>query len=433
MFGKLPTNIKSRNKNLIKNKTELLQNVLSDDFYYVLYFNTEYETHLIIRRIDSDYPWGQDLNLKIYSIDQSYSEIINIGSSNENFKKIKLKTKIKLEIEENKSSQIPKIIMQTNDKDNYENLQHYNAIQSLIELNPNYEYTYFNGKQRREFIKKNMDIYTLNIYDRIISKTYKSDLFRYIWLYKNGGCYFDHKFVLKEPLDTLMNLNTSNILCWDLGNDKLQNGIMMAKPNENFLLEIINKIIRNVEKNFYGQNSLEPTGPLLLYNIAKNENILLRFERPSPNYREETIVIESTKKLFGYRYYSQYYQTRHYESYHYLWERRLIYSNNIKTINNYKIVVKPETYEEIKLSKPLACKTRTARKYFSNVYKISLWHQYSDKFDFEFDNNILIVKRIDSNSGWNIYLTIELINDETNETRNIIIGSSNNNIKKIHL
>ena len=74
------------------------------------------------------------------------------------------------------------------------------AIESMVEQNPEYAYQYYNGTERREFLKENMSPSILACYDKLIPNAYKADLFRYSIVYTHGGCYADIGFVFVRPL-----------------------------------------------------------------------------------------------------------------------------------------------------------------------------------------------------------------------------------------
>jgi mannosyltransferase OCH1-like enzyme len=421
-------------KHLISNRYQIKKHPHKDDFNIIIYYINQNECEIIVRRLDDDNPWGQNLQLILYDVNQLSFEIVDIGSSDQNFKIFNYKTFIDLEIFNPSENNIPKIIVQTNDLNNYENLQHFNAIQSLLELNPNYNYFYFNGIDRREYIKNNMDSKILTTYDKIVSKTFKADFFRYIYLYLNGGCYFDHKFLLKKSIDKFIKTDFNNVLCRDIGEHKLQNGIIMAKPKEQFLLNMIEQICIHVDKKFYGIGPLEPTGPLLLFKKAHHQNVYLRFTYGSPtkNYKEETIIVHSTNEIIGHRYYNQYYQKRKYEEYGKLWQARLIYSHSIHEINDtYKIIVKPNSFEIVeKLPLKKEYKLKKTNNYHSNLTKSHGWHIINDTFSFELIDNELITTRTDQSFGWGQDLKIILLNVITSNSREINIGPSNHFIKK---
>jgi len=450
---RLPTYRASNHElRLVSNHYSIHTHTSHEDYWIVIYYINDNQGQLLRRRLDSDDPC-QASTLMIESSSSStdapsdQKETILLPSSHENEQSIVITLSSfpfkPVEIIETSSS-IPRIMMQTNDKDYYENRQHYNAIHSLLDLNPHYEYHYFNGADRRAFIKQHFqsEPTILEAYDKIISKTFKSDFFRYLFLFEKGGCYFDHKFVLLRPLDTFLSSSMKNALCWDIGHCKLQNGIMMSQPREPFLWNLIQKIISNVHHQFYGSDVLEPTGPILLYQIAHQENILLRFERESAskNYKEETIVVDSNKQLIGYRYYYQYYQTRHYESYGHLWGCRLIYSSYRKVLSSlFTIVIYPYTYEH-RENVPVTRQYRTkkARQFHENLTRHIGWFSYPEQFDFELQSDPpqLVITRIHNHSsrrGWEQPLRIQWIREEDNHSVDLSIGSSDSDIKKINI
>ena len=126
---------------LIKNNYYVTDNSANDDFSIIIYYQTENRCKIIIRRLD-DYSWGQDLKIKLMSIDDTEYEKISVGSSDENFKIIEYYTDILLYKCEYTEQNIPKVIIQTSNYNMNLNIYHYNSIMSFIELNPEYEYRF---------------------------------------------------------------------------------------------------------------------------------------------------------------------------------------------------------------------------------------------------------------------------------------------------
>jgi len=414
-MDQLPTIIPPRNFKLVANSFEILSNYHIDDFVIIFYYINIFNAKIKIYRVDSDHGWGQSLTIRLFSLlkksnlsKEPYYEDIILGSSEQNNKEIDITTTISLQPIPSIQTFIPQIIMQTNDKNVYDNLQHYNAVQSLINLNPSYTYMYFNGKDRRKYIKENMSIDVLKAYDTITSNTFKSDFFRYIFLYKTGGCYFDHKFLLKKSLLRFISPTDSYMLCTDLQSDALQNGSFFSKPKESFLYDCIQKIVSYTQSHYYGPSSHSPTGPKLLYECASHLRVDLHFPRDSPskNYKDELIIHRPTNQIIGHRYYNQYYQKRNhtnYTNYGHLYDNRLIYSHQrLKLPNYYTIIVYP-----------------TGNKI-----------NHSDRFHFKIQNDHLLCQRIDKSYGWELELKIQIINEITNQMTNLWIGSSHS-FKKI--
>jgi hypothetical protein len=81
-------------------------------------------------------------------------------------------------------TKIPKTIIQTHDFIN-DNLE--KTIKSIKNHTPEYDYVFFNEDDRQEYIKNNFDEIVLKAYDKLIPKAFKADLFRYCYIYKEGG------------------------------------------------------------------------------------------------------------------------------------------------------------------------------------------------------------------------------------------------------
>lgn len=278
-------NVLPSNNIPLKNKVELI-NPTNDDFHYVLYYLDVNKFKIIIRRIDYEGGWGVNLKIKIFSIDGKREELISLGSSDKNCKIMNIYTTINIKpintIDYNQL--IPKVIFQTTHTKDIDNVLHYNSILSYIELNPEYEYRIFDDIESREFIQNNFENNVLKAYDMLISGTFKSHIFRYCYLYINGGCYFDCKSILRKPLRDIISSNDHLILCKDIGLG-YYNGIMMSIPQNNFILKCIYESVDNILKfNIkYDMNNpefnntdtiLSLTGPILLYNVISNEEDL---------------------------------------------------------------------------------------------------------------------------------------------------------------
>jgi hypothetical protein len=173
------------------------------------------------------------------------------------------------------------------------------CVDKLKKANPEFTHHLYDENDCREFIKNNFEPDVLDAFDRLVPTSYKSDLWRYCVLYKNGGIYLDIKyepvnnfkfiscidkeyFVLDQPYsninanieDELLMINSPtyykdiydniDINKWKNKNIGLAAALIIAKPNNSVLFECIKQIVKNVKNKEYGHNSLYPTGPGLL-------------------------------------------------------------------------------------------------------------------------------------------------------------------------
>ena len=112
----------------------------------------------------------------------------------------------------------------------------------------------------------------LNSYDKLYPCAYKVDFFRYLIIYKYGGIYLDNKYLVK---DANFILDNHNLYCKDNNQNSIFNSFLISNKNEINYKLIIDRIITNIENNFYGNCPLHPTGPRF-YEYFKNENIKLK-------------------------------------------------------------------------------------------------------------------------------------------------------------
>ena len=391
----IPKYIPIRNDIPIKNSYELIINS-TDDFHIVIYYINDYKCKIIIRRLDEPLGWDVNILIKINN------SIISLGSSTKNEKIMFLKTIFKLEkINIYSHNNIPKRIVQTSRDNRYVNILHYNAVHTFLELNPEYDYIFFTDKDCREFIKNNFEDDVLTAYDILYPGAYKADLFRYCYIYIEGGCYFDNKYILRMPLREIIRPEYNNVFCKDTFDDLMFNSIIMSIAKTDELRNSINKIIENVKNKHYGKISLEPTGPKLFNIYTHNQNVLLYHSVLGKHYTGSKVSVKKDNRLFCNTHYKGYYYNPSFRqiTYNDLFLRGEIYYLNMVKINKYVILVFP--------------------------------HHTPDRFNFTISDNKIKIIRTDEDKGWGQDLKIKIIDDETNNETILDVGRcSDNNISK---
>jgi hypothetical protein len=384
----------------LKNKYKIHKNYYSlDDFHIAIYFIENYKCKIIVRRLDAEEGWCLNLIVKIFELNnKNLFELISIGSSEYNEKIIYIYTHLLLHPVKIEFQNIPRIIIQTSRTNKYASLLHYNAVQTFLELNPEYEYYFFDDAECRLFIKNNFEESVLDAYDLLYPGAFKADLFRYCYIYIKGGCYFDNKYILRMPLRNIIKNEYNNLLCKDTLDFLMFNAIILSMPKRDEIKACIYNVVDNIKNNYYGPCSLSPTGPRLFNNHTHDQNVILKHRVFGKYYTESKILIIGNEKLFANTHYKGYYYNKvtPKEEYADLFHRREIYYVNFKKINNYKIFVFP--------------------------------HNFSDKYDFNIiDNSSIKINRSDSNEGWGQNLKLKLIDDDKNTIKIINVGNSKNN------
>jgi mannosyltransferase OCH1-like enzyme len=158
---------------------------------------------------------------------------------------------------------IPKIIYQTFESCDVPDKM-YNAVNSWINSNTDYEHYFFDKEARIEFIEKHFDKRVLHAYLNLIPGAFKADLFRCCVLYIKGGVYVDCDTICLDPLRNLIEPEDTFIISRDdpMAKSFLYNAFIASEANHPFLKKQIDAIVDNV-LNIKELYYLEISGPCL--------------------------------------------------------------------------------------------------------------------------------------------------------------------------
>jgi mannosyltransferase OCH1-like enzyme len=245
-------------------------------------------------------------------------------------------------IKDEQPRKIPKVIIQTWETKDIDKCELGFSKKALMKLNPGFDYKLFDVNERREFIKDNFNERVLNAYDKMKAKAFQCDIWRYCYLYINGGYYFDIKTVPLKPLYVTYTKDYEMLLVTEHAGISIFNGIMATMPGHDYFKFLIMACVLNIENNFYGNEPLDITSPRLCYKILNQymnnpENIILKDEYENICFMELTdklehqILLPKTNLLVFYRIFSSYYKKfinkddpLHYNN---LWINREMYNN----------------------------------------------------------------------------------------------------------
>lgn len=232
---------------------------------------------------------------------------------------------------------IPKIIYKTGPLE-------YNALsknikdlfQSTLKDNPELSIDYFDNTRCIWFLSRYFPGSILDTYLKIKPGAYKADLFRFCILFIHGGIYSDFSQKFHIPIKDIVDYeNDSLVLVEDIVLPPhtlpgIQINFMASRPRNPLFLSAIQRIVENVSRNFYGNTSLDPTGPYMFSKIYHTSNVparmdLVQIHRETGSY----VVFKNNTELIVYDNKS----SRHDEnikktyenSYDALWRQRNIY------------------------------------------------------------------------------------------------------------
>lgn len=146
-----------------------------------------------------------------------------------------------------------------------------NLYTEILNKNPRYELFYFDDSDCEQFILEEWGQYYLDLYNKLIPTAYKSDFWRYLFLYKYGGCYGDFTQVPMVPTDELIN-EMDRVFVRDDPSGQLgylYNALMYVKAGDIVIKKAIEICVYNIENEYYGRDCLAITGPAVLGQAFK--------------------------------------------------------------------------------------------------------------------------------------------------------------------
>lgn len=375
-----------------------------EDFSVAVYYINPHRCRIRARRLDAAMGWEVSFHIRIDG------EQVFIPASTKPVLEFEQGVGAVLLPADNLPQNIPKVIVQTgekklgNDSDSDDEKRLHTTALVLQDLNPEYEYKFFDAGERRNFIRDNCSPEFLLAYDTILPGAYKADLFRYCYLYKFGGCYVDHKMIARVPFREMIKQTDTLLICSDYDGqntmDKITaksylNSLIMTVPGDTRFLALIHECVNNIlqkQEIFLAattQAILDLTGPTLMYKVFHEHidetNIYCKHIVVNPvNEYKNFMIIDYTGRLLFTKTYTAEKRKDHYSD---LWERKELFLYNRTSSGKYIIYVHP--------------------------------NQYKDQFEFSIQSRILSVKR---REGWWLDLKVRIIDIEIGSHADVHVG-----------
>ena len=144
------------------------------------------------------------------------------------------------------------------------------SVNSVVDLNPDYEHVFFTDQDCLEFMRQNYPGRVSEAYETLIPGAYKSDLFRICYLYKHGGVYIDINKVLLEPLRDVIPNDCDLFTVIDIPKCCIWQAFLACRPELPFIKECIDKCVKNIENRYYGKSVLSVTGPGMMGEVYRS-------------------------------------------------------------------------------------------------------------------------------------------------------------------
>jgi mannosyltransferase OCH1-like enzyme len=210
---------------------------------------------------------------------------------------------------------IPQNIFQTHET-NKVPIGMYNSIKSIQKHALSCSYTFYDKKQRREYILNNYPV-ALPAYDMLVTETYQSNLFRYIRLYVEGGIYFDTPFNTNQNIEILKDVidhESEFISAYDNHSSSsteisILYGFIATIPNHPILKEVIDISIVNIMNKIHLKEPngfLTITGHLVLGKESSTSGHIVNKEHNYPFVKlymfSTNLIKDGDKIIYNTRY-----------------------------------------------------------------------------------------------------------------------------------
>lgn len=177
---------------------------------------------------------------------------------------------------------IPKIIWQTY-KTPYKDLPNYikEAINSWKNLNPEYEYKYFDDSQIDEFVLKEFGQDWYNLFINVPLGVMKADIWRYMVLYKYGGVYADIDTICNKSIKLWVDDKYDLIVSDDGDGQSFCQLTFAANKNHIILKTVLDYIFVKLQKADYNSiDFVHQTTGVVIWSKAIRD--VLKFKPQDP-------------------------------------------------------------------------------------------------------------------------------------------------------
>ncbi len=174
---------------------------------------------------------------------------------------------------ERKTYNIPNTIYMTN-KTKKCTLDIYISIWITLLLNPQYTFIFMDDDDCKQFINKHFDKEISQIFQTINNGAMKSDLWRYMIIYKNGGIYMDADATCFLPFDSYIR-QQDTFIANQLKQNYYSQWFFGSKKNNPILKDVLDDCIENLKRKRDG-SVFHLTGPLIFNKSIINYNIVIR-------------------------------------------------------------------------------------------------------------------------------------------------------------
>lgn len=168
------------------------------------------------------------------------------------------------------ASRIPRVLVQTYRSNALVRPIH-GAATTWQEMNPEFDYKFFDDDEARAFIQERYPDEVLEAFDSLVPGAYRADLWRYCYLAAEGGVYADIRMEPLLSLRTILDFSSDDPPAFVAARDRpgskghglayIYNAFMAAEPGHPFVTAALARTVRLVRARDYGRDLLDISGP----------------------------------------------------------------------------------------------------------------------------------------------------------------------------
>lgn len=116
-----------------------------------------------------------------------------------------------------------------------------------------YEVTIFDDNDCVKFLEREYHPDVVNVFNSLKAGAHKADLFRYAYLFKRGGIYFDIKTILVQNLNEI--IDHDSYVCYMVytSDNVLYNGVLCTPPANPIFLDLVDDFVYGPPVTYYMQ------------------------------------------------------------------------------------------------------------------------------------------------------------------------------------
>ena len=232
------------------------------------------------------------------------------------------------------------------------------SVSAILNASPDFSYIYFDDVDADAYVYNNYSKIVFDSYNNLIPGAYRADIFRYCYLYLNGGIYIDCKKIFYGTIKDYINRGlaytkqynngSTDIFVKDIPENMTYNAVMITNKLSGVVKLTLLYAVFMIVNGVYCDSSLSLTGPGCLGDAINqiydnNYNYYYRNYIQYGKIDVDSCIIDYNSRpiikntYYGYYDEDNYVNTNHY---HQLWRNKCIYSSDLKNMYDIKKISK---------------------------------------------------------------------------------------------